>query len=86
LGYVAGGIVLLKAAAEGVTLALQAWAAVLMGGPGDPLAPMYAIVGLGGLALLIAFPRSAGAAGPTKSEQHLHIHTNGIVRTPLGIG
>jgi hypothetical protein len=59
LGYVVGGVVLLKAAAEGLTLVVQTIATVLMGGPGDPLVPVYGIVGLGGLALLIAFLRSA---------------------------
>jgi hypothetical protein len=67
LGYVAGGIVLLKAAAEGLTLVLQTWATVLMGGPGDPLMPVYGIVGLGGLALLIAFLRSAESASTVQT-------------------
>lgn len=62
LGYVAGGIVLLKAAAEGLTLVLQSVATVLMGGPGDPLTPIYGGVGLGGLVLLVGFLRSADAA------------------------
>jgi hypothetical protein len=61
LGYVAGGIVLLKTAAEGLTLVSQTWATIAMGGPADPLAPAYAIVGLGGLALLVAFLRRATA-------------------------
>jgi len=58
LGYVVGGVVLLKAAAEGLTLVVQTVATVMMGGPGDPLVPVYGILGLGGLALLIAFLRS----------------------------
>ena len=33
-----------------------------MGGPGDSLVPAYAIVGLGGLALLVAFLRGAEPA------------------------
>jgi hypothetical protein len=67
LGYVAGGIVLLKAAAEGLTLVLQTWATMWIGGPGDPLVPVYAIVGLGGVALLVAFLRGAEPAGSLQS-------------------
>jgi hypothetical protein len=68
LGYVAGGIVLLKAAAEGLTLMVQTWAVVLMGGERDPLLPAYAIVGLGGLAMLILYLRSVLPTQPAAPE------------------
>jgi hypothetical protein len=84
LGYVAGGIVLLKAAAEGLTLVVQTWVTVLMGGPGDPLVPAYAIVGLGGLALLIAFLRGAGQSAAVES-QPVSTRRNGTVRVPVSI-
>ena len=61
LGYVVGGIVLLKSAAEGLTLVAQTGVTVLMGGEYDPTTPAYAVIGLGGLALLIAYLRSATA-------------------------
>jgi hypothetical protein len=70
LGYVAGGIVLLKAAAETLTLALQAWVTVAMGGPGDPLVPVYAVVGLGGLALLVGFLRRRDCTTAWYGRQH----------------
>ena len=73
LGYVVGGVVLLKAAAEGLTQVLQTVATVLMGRPGDPLVPAYGIVGFGGLALLIAFLRSAGSRSDTESGSRLGI-------------
>jgi hypothetical protein len=85
LGYVAGGIVLLKAAGEGLTLVVQTWATVLMGGPGDPLVPVYTIVGLGGLALLIAFLRSANVAPRSTPESLEAARRNGAVRSPVGV-
>lgn len=63
LGYVVGGIVLLKAAAEGLTLVVQTAAVVLMGGAADPLVPIYAVIGLGGLALLVLYVRGVAPAG-----------------------
>ena len=57
LGYVVGGVVLLKAAAEGLTLVAQTAATLIMSGIGDPLLPAYAVVGFGGLALLIVYLR-----------------------------
>src|SRR5207302_2045482 len=65
LGYVVGAIVLLKAAAEGLTLVAQTVATVLLGGPTDPLLPIYALIGVGGLALLLVHLRSVQAAVPT---------------------
>jgi hypothetical protein len=85
LGYVVGGIVLLKAAAEGVTLVLQTWATVLMGGPGDPLVPVYAIVGGGGLALLVVFLHSVQPAKLVQSEPPVSDRGNGAVRFPVGV-
>jgi hypothetical protein len=58
LGYVVGGIVLLKAAAEGLTLVVQTGATLIMSGLGDELLPAYAIVGFGGLLLLVLYLRS----------------------------
>jgi hypothetical protein len=84
LGYVAGGIVLLKSAAEGLTLVLQTWVTVLMGGPGDALLPVYAVVGLGGLALLVAFLRGAGQSAAVESEP-VSSRRNGTVRVPVSI-
>jgi len=84
LGYVAGGIVLLKAAAEGLTLVLQTWVTVLMGGPGDALVPAYAVVGLGGLALLIAFLRSVGGREATESHP-ISSRRNGAARVPVSV-
>jgi hypothetical protein len=84
LGYVAGGIVLLKSAAEGLTLVVQTWVTVLMGGPGDPLVPAYVIVGLGGLVLLIAFLQGAGPSRPVESEPEAS-RRNGGVRVAAGI-
>jgi hypothetical protein len=55
LGYVVGGIVLLKSAAEGLTLVAQTAATLVMSGIGDALLPAYALVGFGGLALLIVY-------------------------------
>ena len=84
LGYVVGGIVLLKSAAEGLTLVLQTWVTVLMGGPGDALVPAYAIVGLGGLALLVAFLRGAGQTAAVESKS-VASRRNGTVRVPVSI-
>jgi hypothetical protein len=53
-----GGSVLLKAAAEGLTLVVQTVATLLMSGVGDDLLPAYALVGFGGLVLLVRYLRS----------------------------
>src|SRR5919202_58439 len=58
LGHVVGGSVLLKAAAEGPTLVVQTVATLLMSGVGDDLLPAYALVGFGGLVLLVRYLRS----------------------------
>jgi hypothetical protein len=57
LGYVVGGIVLLKTAAEGLTLVAQTAATLIMSGIGDALLPAYALVGFGGLLLLSLYLR-----------------------------
>jgi hypothetical protein len=85
LGYVAGGIVLLKAAAEGLTLVLQSWVTALMGGPADPLVPVYAIVGMGGLVLLVAYLRGVGVPSPLNSYPSIDSRTNGVVPSPTRI-
>lgn len=58
LGYVVGGIVLLKAAAEGLTLVAQTVASQVVSGRGDDLLPAYTVVGVGGLVLLVLYLRT----------------------------
>ncbi len=65
LGYVVGGIVLLKAAAEGLTLVVQTGATLLMSGLGDDLLPAYAVIGVGGLGFLVLYLR--GVVGESRS-------------------
>jgi hypothetical protein len=56
-GYVVGGLLLLKMALLGLTLVLNSWLVTLWGQPLDPMLPFYALVGLGGLAGLVAYLR-----------------------------
>jgi hypothetical protein len=74
LGYVVGGIILLKAAAEGLTLVAQTSATVLMGGQYDPMLPAYAVVGVGGLVLLIVYLRCVlpRASEPRRARRLQH--------------
>ena len=61
LGFVVGGVVLVKAAAEGLSLVVQTGATLLMSGIGDELLPAYAVTGAGGLVLLVLYLRAADA-------------------------
>jgi hypothetical protein len=65
LGYVVGGMALLKAAAEGLTLVAQTIASQLTSGRGDDLLPAYVLVGDGGLVLLVQYLRSIQSRGAT---------------------
>jgi hypothetical protein len=60
LGYVVGGIVLMKAAAEGLALVAQTVVTLIMSGIGDDILPAYAIIGVGGLVLLVLYLRGLG--------------------------
>ena len=60
LGYVVGGIVLMKAAAEGLALVAQTVVTLLMSGIGDDVLPAYAVIGVGGLVLLGLYLRGVG--------------------------
>lgn len=66
LGYVAGGLLLVKAASVGLTLVVDTWLVTRWGVPADPMLPVYAAVGLGGLVLTVAFLR--GVASNAASE------------------
>jgi hypothetical protein len=57
LGYVVGGIVLMKAAAEGLALVAQTVVTLFMSGIGDDVLPAYAVIGVGGLVLLALYLR-----------------------------
>jgi hypothetical protein len=61
LGYVVGAVVLLKAAAEGLALVVQTVATMLMSGIGDDLLPAYAVIGFGGLLVLLLYLRTITA-------------------------
>ncbi len=60
LGYVVGGIVLMKAAAEGLGLAAQTVVTLIMSGIGDDILPVYVVIGVGGLVLLTLYLRGLG--------------------------
>ena len=60
LGYVVGGIVLMKAAAEGLALVAQTVVTLFMSGIGDDILPAYAVIGVGGLVLLGLYLRGVG--------------------------
>jgi hypothetical protein len=68
LGYVVGGIVLMKAAAEGLALVAQTVVTLLMSGIGDDVLPAYAVIGVGGLVLLALYLRGLG---PERSTMRL---------------
>jgi hypothetical protein len=61
LGFLVRGMILLKAAAEGLTLVAQTGATLLMRGECDPMLPAYAMVGCCLHALRPAVP--AGRSG-----------------------
>jgi hypothetical protein len=58
LGYVVAGVLLLKAALVGITLVVNAWVVASWGAQLDPMLPAYAVVGVGGLMLLIRYLRA----------------------------
>ncbi|MGH2351819.1 MAG: hypothetical protein ACRDJN_09425 [Chloroflexota bacterium] len=64
LGYVVAGLLLLKMALLGCTLVLNTWLVTLWGRPPDPMVPFYATIGLGGLALLVAYLRCVRETSP----------------------
>jgi hypothetical protein len=68
LGYVVGGIVLMKAAAEGLALVAQTVVTLFMSGIGDDVLPAYAVIGVGGLVLLALYLRGLG---PERSTTRL---------------
>ena len=57
LGYVVAGLLLLKAAFVGITLAVDTWLVTLWGQPIDPMLPAYAVIGLGGLSFTVGYLR-----------------------------
>ena len=61
-GYVVAALLLLKMALLGVTLVLNTWLVTLWGRPVDPMFPLYAIVGVGGLVGTVAYLRLEGPA------------------------
>jgi hypothetical protein len=67
-GYVVGGLLLLKMALLGPTLVLNSWLVTLWGRPLDPMAPFYALVGLGGLAGLVVYLRCLAPDRPELEE------------------
>ena len=60
LGYVVGGIALMKAAAEGLGLVAQTVVTLFMSGIGDDVLPAYVVIGVGGLVLLVLYLRGLG--------------------------
>jgi hypothetical protein len=63
LGYLVGTVLLAKAAAVGLTLVVATWLVTLWGAAPDPMVPVYAAVGLGGVALSVVFLRSIRPIG-----------------------
>jgi hypothetical protein len=61
LGYVVGGIMLMKATAEGFGLVAQTLMTLLMSGIGDDVLPAYVVIGVGGLILLVLYLRGLAA-------------------------
>jgi hypothetical protein len=64
LGYVAGGVLLVKAASVGLTLVVNTWLVTRWGLPPDPMLPAYAAVALGGIILTVAYLRGVAPAPP----------------------
>jgi hypothetical protein len=58
LGYVVAGLLLVKAAAVGATLVIDSWLVTFWGEPLDPMLPVYALIGVGGLMLTVLYLRS----------------------------
>jgi hypothetical protein len=57
LGYVVGALLLIKAASVGLTLVVLTWLVTLWGEPPDPMVPVYAAIGLGGIVLSVVYLR-----------------------------
>ena len=78
LGYVVGGIVLMKAAAEGLGLVAQTVVTVFMSGIGDDVLPAYVVIGVGGLLLLFLYLRGLGtekhSSSPMRSQTLVTSH------------
>jgi hypothetical protein len=66
-GYVAAGLLLQKMALLGFTLVLNTWLVTLWGRPPDPMVPLYATVGLGGLAGVVFYLRGLAPDGASHS-------------------
>jgi hypothetical protein len=66
-GYVVGGLLLLKMALLGCTLVLNSWLVTRWGRPLDPMVPLYAVVGIGGLLGLVAYLRCVVSAGGSRA-------------------
>jgi hypothetical protein len=62
LGYVVAGLLLVKAAAVGATLVVDTWLVTFWGEPLDPMLPVYALIGVGGLVLTVVYLRSERSA------------------------
>jgi len=69
LGYLAGGLLLVKAASVGLTLVVNTWLVTHWGVPADPMLPAYAAVGLGGLALTVAYLRGVAPSPPRARDE-----------------
>jgi CHASE2 domain-containing sensor protein len=76
LGYLVGGLLLVKAASVGLTLVVTSWLVTWWGEPLDPMLPAYAVVGLGGVVLSWLYLRNVGSvrrespAGATHQLAH----------------
>jgi hypothetical protein len=64
-GYVAAGLLLLKAAFVGITLMVDAWLVTLWGQEPDPMLPAYAVIALDGLVLTVIYLCCICPAEPT---------------------
>src|SRR5581483_7712677 len=64
LGYLAGGLLLVKAASVGLTLVVNTWLVIHWGVPADPMLPAYAAVGVGGIILTVAYLRGVAPTVP----------------------
>jgi hypothetical protein len=81
LGYVVAGLLLTKLALLGFTLVLDTWLVTLWGRPPDPMAPLYAVVGLGGLAGAALFLRGI-APSPARAPVEPRLSPGATPRGP----
>ena len=74
LGYVAAGTLLVKAAAEGLTLVMNSYLVTLWGVPPDPMVPVYALIGGGGVVLTWLYLRGIRSAprAPVRRQALAH--------------